>query len=125
MTLWIWIQIFQGLRNFLPFFIVLFISRHKTITTTTRRTLVKHHILPALCAAASLGMISSSAYADRWSFIPHLQYPAYQEDYYELLDPQSKIEMDADLGHGGYTPQTIDSDQPLEFVPVYDDIVSL
>lgn len=86
---------------------------------------MKDHILPALCAAATLGMISSSAYADRWNFVPHLQYPAYQEDYYELLDPQSKIEMEADLGHGGYSPHEVSSEQPLEFVPVYNDMASL
>jgi hypothetical protein len=84
---------------------------------------VKHHILPALCAAATLGMISSSAYADRWSFVPHLQYPAYQEDYYELLDPQSKIEMEADLSQEGSVPRKINSDPPSDFYTAPEDVV--
>lgn len=60
---------------------------------------MKNAILPVLGAVAALAMISTSAYADRWSFVPHLQFPAYHEEYYDLLTPQQRSELDVYLDY--------------------------
>jgi outer membrane protein OmpA-like peptidoglycan-associated protein len=60
---------------------------------------MKNAILPVLGAVAALAMVSTSAYADRWSFVPHLQYPAYQEEYDDLLTHQQRSELDVYLDY--------------------------